>query len=484
MGVRIDTNNELACLKAWINIVNGNSAGYTPAQIGAIKGAYSDQIADWTKYAKEVDATDYDLTDEELSNYIEDGKDAASEACGHDGSKPSFYRTAADCVGGAGSALTSYAGNFGVGDSLVQNSACNAASKATGKVLGKASEATNDVVDAALTAGDKAESKVTEAAGNKGWIISIPLAVATALSYVLKKPNQEEHKAAQELCAVMKGNQQALVDTQNEMAQISDEVEELSNDAIQKNEEGNQKINEEKTDYEFYKKSKEELDKKIDRKEALSPSEKDLYKTCVEYMSKAGENIEKTSEETSQEVSAKHDEINGYQSDYDDALVSMGEIKGTTEFAAGFDKSTQNHCYAEAAAQGLSAVGATKSTIQATKFAMSGGLYTAWAWAFVIAGGGAAVGSGLGAYEQFKMAGDVGAEIKERETTEAFNDSTMEVFNTEFDNYTASVSNFETLELTTPKDIDDNVDNKLAENAKNEENAKKKQKEQNNQNLA
>jgi hypothetical protein len=80
--------------------------------------------------------------------------------------------------------------------------------------------------------------------------------------------------------------------------------------------------------------------------------------------------------------------------------------------------------------------------------------FNAWAWACVALGTFGAVTSGIGAGQQFKMAGEVGQEIQLREGTQDFNEETMGAYEESIDGYDGVIQGVEELEMVIPNDLE------------------------------
>ena len=315
-----------------------------------------------------------------------------------------------------------------------------------------AEAAVNQATTDATTASNEASNK---ASGGKSWIITAPLALAMGIAYQAKKPNKDEHEAAVQLRDDMLPNAQGdLSEAQAVMDEATDNAIELSEEANAANEDANEIIEENKTQFDQYRGALVELQEKAKSGEKLTDSEKELYQELVPSLQDLGEGIQETAEDVGEEVTDLRDDIGSYQSEYDSAADTIAEVQGLTDYAAGFDETAQIMTYVEAASQGLNALSGGKAAVDAGRFAASGGLITSWAWAFSAAGAAGAVMSGLGAAEQYKWAGDIGQEIDLREATQDFGSQTLDSYNEQIDIYDDNIAIVEDLEVEMPDDLE------------------------------
>ena len=444
--------SEAWCRRAYLNYhCHGNSMGLTPQDMGEITQTWSNRLSSWQNSVS-TDETEYDFDDSEYEMYKENGKEAAKEATGHDGSQGGqIARTTGDSISGVAGALGS---TIGAG-------IANTAARAIGGQALKNS-ITKGATYAAAKAGAKGASQ--SAASNSvqnakvGWIITAPLALATGIMYTAKKPNKDEKEACDALQGEMTAAQETLTSAQGDLETYGGEIEELSDLANDTNEDANDEIEDQKTEYDMYYETMVALQAKIDAGEELSDSEKELYKSCVGYLKEIGANITELSEDTTDEVDELYDTIGDYQDGFDTAAETMGEVEGLTDFAESIDESTQIMCYVEGAAQTLNAASGGKAAWEAGAFALSGGLFTAWAWAFAAMGTAGAAMSIVGSFQQFSWAGDVGAEIEMREATQDMNTETLDIYDEQIDYYDGYMAGIEDLELEIPEDFDESLE--------------------------
>lgn len=449
----ININSEASCRRAYLNYhCHGNSMGITAEEMGEITQTWKDKLPSWQSSATS-DENEYEFDDSEFENSKTKGREQAEKDTGHDGSTGGMITRAAvdgaaGLVGGLGTTIGS-----GVANSLAKGIAGDVAKKAAEKAAKKAAE--NATGEASKEAGEKVAGK------SVGFIITAPLALATGTAYMAKKPNKTEKEACDALQTTMTESQGALAEQQSEMENMAGELVDLSDEANDYNDEANDNIEDQKTEYDSYMQTYLELKEKAESGEPLTQEEKDLFEEVVGYLTETGELITEIQEDTTDVVQDIYDDMGTYQEGYDYAAETMGEVEGITDFAEGFDSLTQAMCYVEAGAQTLNAASGAKAAIDAGKFAASGGIFTAWAWAFAAMGAAGGVMSGIGATQQFKWAGEVGTEIDMRKATQDLNADTQDIYDEEIDYYDGLMTGVEDLELEIPDDIEPPEDTEL-----------------------
>ncbi len=434
----ININSEAWCRKAYLNYhCYGNSMNISADEMGEITKAWSSKLNSW-QVTVSNDENQYEFDDSDYSSYKDNGKKAAQEQTGYDGGKGKMITRG---VGDSAFAVANTVGQT-VGKKVAEKVGGKVVEKAAEKIVGKTSEE----VTKNLT-GKAAENAAKNTSGKAaGFIIGCTLGLATGTAYMAKKPNKEQKEACDELQNVMANSQTALSETQADMDAMAEELITLSDEANAANEDANSEIEEQKTEYDMYKASYEALKAKAESGEPLTEDEKALYQELIKYMTETGEGITETQEEATDVVGDLYDDMGTYQEGYDYAAETMGEVEGTTDFAAGFDSATRTMCYVEAGAQTLNAVTAG---IAATK--LMGKAFVGWAFAAV--GFAAAATSGVATAQQIKWAGEVGTEIDMRKDTQDFNTETMDMYDEEIDAYDGFMTGVEDLELEIPDDV-------------------------------
>ena len=449
----ININSEAWCRKAYLNYhCYGNSMNISADEMGEITKKWESKLNSWQATVSN-DENQYEFDDSDYSSYKDNGKKAAQDQTGYEGGKGNMKgRAVGDAVWvgvntigmkgvGAGlSGLGKFAGSK-VGSKLGMKGAEKGLSKAGEKVTQAAGK------EVGKATGKEGAKEGAKKAAKLSDIVTVTMAAATAAMYYAKKPNKDQKEACDELQNVMANSQTALSDTQGDMENMANEIIELSDEANEANEDANDNLEEQKTEYDMYRESYEALKAKAESGEPLTEEEKALYQELVKYMTETGENIEETQEEATDVVGELYEDMGSYQEGYDYAAETMGEVEGTTDFAAGFDSTTRTMCYVEAGAQTLNAVTAG---IAATK--LMGKAFVGWAFAAV--GFAAAASSGVAAGQQIKWAGEVGTEIDMRKDTQSFNTETMDMYTEEIDAYDGQMTGVEDLELEIPDDVE------------------------------
>ena len=437
--------SEAWCRRAYLNYhCYDNTMGLTPADMGEITQAWNHRLSSWQNSVS-TDETEYDFDDSEYEMYKENGREAAQEAAGHDGNQ------AGQAINVAGDAALGTTGV--VFNTIAHKTASKIGEKIMGNAIGNVGQKVCDKF------GEEAAGKVVGA--DYAFIITAPLALATATLYMATQPNKKEKEACDALQGEMTAAQETLTGAQGDMETYGGEIEDLSDLANDTNEDANDEIEELKTEYDMYYETIVALQAKIDAGEELSDSEKELYKACVGYVKELGAEISELSEDTTDEVDELYDEIGDYQEGFDTAAETMGEVEGLTDFAESIDESTRIMCYVEAASQGLNAVSGAKAAYEAFGVATAGSWFfgaTAWAWAFVAMGAAGAAMSGVGVGQQISWAGDVGAEIEMREATQDMNTETLDIYDEQIDYYDGYMAGVEDLELEIPEDFDESLE--------------------------
>ena len=456
----ININSEASCRRAYLNYhCYGNSMGITAEEMGEITQAWKDKLTSWQKCASN-DENEYEFDDSEWRTSLKNGADKAKEESGFDGNttkmKARGGSTNALSVLGTGAALTSAGLGVKAGSQFLKPVVGKAAEKAATEAAKKAGEkAAEKAVEKGLEKGaqEAAQKSAEEGVKNAskgakiGAYIGAEIAIATAAAYFAKKPNKTEKEACDALQNTMIESQGALAEQQSEMESMAGELIDLSDEANDYNEEANDNIEDQKTEYDSYLQTYLELKEKAESGEPLTQEEKDLFKEVVGYLTEIGVQITETQEDTTDTVQDIYEDMETYQEGYDYAAETMGEVQGVTDFAEGFDKSTQTMCYVESASQGLNAVTGAVSGAQL----MAGGW---WNWALGIAAIVAGGTSGIAAAEQLKYAGEVGTEIGMRKDTQDLNTATQDIYDEEIDAYDGLMTGVEDLELEIPDDIE------------------------------
>lgn len=468
------TTSQAYAYKCWYNYnYGGNTMGISAKDMGEITQTWNSELTKWRATAKtSQDENKYEIADDDFNTAKLNAKNTIKDETGYNGKKGKMAtRAATDVALGVAGATAAVVGKKVIqktaenaakkaGTKVFQKVADKAAEKAAQKVFAKAGEkaGTEATEKVAAKAAEDAAAKATKNAGKSAsCIIGCTLALAQGTLYMAKKPNKTEKEACDELQNSMTDSQAALASAQGDMETYASEVEELSDEAAAQNEDANDSIEEDKTEFDMYKASYEALIKKMQSGEALTEEEKNLLNELIPLLQELGVNIQKTSDEATDTVSALYDEIGTYQDGYDEAASTTAEVEAVTDYAEGFDEATRTMCYVESASQGLNVASGAKSTYEAAALAASGSWAfgaTAWAWAFVAMGAAGTAMSTAGVAQQIKWAGDVGTEIDMRKETQNLNVDTQGIYDENIDVYASQLENVEGLELEIPDDLE------------------------------
>lgn len=464
-------SNQAYAYKCWYNYnYENNTMGIPSSAMGEIVTQYNSVLDKWKAVATN-DENKYEISDDDFNAALDNGyKDAAKDAGYEGGGKTGMiFRGVIDSTAGlAGAAAVTIGQKFvtekvakkagakigaeaakGATANFVKNAAQKSAQKAFEKAGGTAAG------EAATEAAKKSGEKVTNAGKSVAWIVAAPLALATGTAYQAKKPNKDQYNAAMELMNTILPDAQAqTVEAQAEMEDADAELIELTDEADTVNEDTNDEIEENKSEFDLYKESYDALIKKVESGEALTQEEKELLKQLVPLMQQLGEDISTLSDDTIEYIQGLYADMKDYQDYFDDAAEMIANVQGITDYAESFDQTAQTMMYVEAGAQTLNAGSGTKAAIQAGKFAASGGIFTAWAWAFVAFGTTGAFLSGRGALEQMGWASETGAEIDLRTATQDLNSATTDIYDERIEDYEGYMETVGDLEIEIPDDIE------------------------------
>ena len=382
----------------------------------------NESISKWMS----VDGTEYEIDDVSYDAAKNAGRNAAAESTGHDGSKGSTFGAVSSAVGGA-------AVVFGaVAPSLMGKGVANSVNWVSTKLGG----------DNRILGGSKETEK------NLGAHATVILAAAVAAKYWASNHNKDQYEAAMKMMETeFPQGEASLYEAQNNMADATDEVTALTEEAEATNEDANDKIEEDKALFDFYREQFLAIKEKQANGVPLTEDEKALVKQLQTLMEELGVGIEETTEETTDSVDELYDNIGEYQDAYDEAGETIAEVEGMTDFAEGFDEATRTLCYVEGAGQTLNAAGATRAAAQLS----AGGF---WNWAFAAIGYAAAASSGIAAGQQFSWAGGLSQEIDARRSVQELGLDTTDIYGEELDNFAGNMEVVEDLELEIPEDME------------------------------
>ena len=425
MSIRI--NSETDCILAYKNHCNG-TVKLSDEELGQIYDKWQARIPAWNEMLS--DENGYEFDDSEFESFVNSGRLAAQEASGHDGKAGGVAaRDGIEAAASVAGGVVSVAGG-GVGSAIANT--------------GHLANQTKSI----FKTGEKVAKNTGKAAGGSNWLpyLAAAIAIATAASYRIDKPNKDEKAASDVYMNEVMGAQAAVYEQQEEMAYIEEQVISLGEEAEAYNEQANEQIITSKTQFDLYRLSYEALKVKIDNGQPLTESEAALFRELTAGLTTKGDEINSTSSETTDVVSQIYDDMGTYQDGLNYAAETFGEAQGLVEEALNLQKSTQNLCYVEAGSQGANAVSAaiTGSSL------MSGGW---WNWALAFATLGAGVSSGFAAAEQKDWAGQVGVGITNSEATADISVAAVEDYSVKVENYDTMIEAVEGLEMQIPDDL-------------------------------
>ena len=478
-SVSLNLNNEVECRKAYINYyVHGNTGGYSASDMGKIASKYSQsEINKWLEGITTLsqDTTEYQMTDDEKSDSQKAGAKAMNEATGYDGDN---------------SGLNARAIGDGVAAGVTTAGATYTACTGGLKNLWNAGKALKNGSSEVLC-----ETSMTNT--GSGWSvnavrIACVTASATGIAYAAKKPNSEQVNACVEATNQIGAIQGSMNDTQADIEEATSKADELAEEGSALQEEANENIEKEKTDYDFYTNSYITLKEKIDSGEKLTEDEQKMYEECIKYMTETGQNIADIQNESSETMNDINSDIEDLTDSYTSSQESIEEYSGALDAVSKFDETTQNACYTEYTSQMVNSISGGASALQmgaiaATEYAEAaaesvtgigaifGGTKLVDAISDTVLALGAGTGaviSGIGANEQHNFAGEAGKTIEIRKQTQTMNEELSNFHTENLELYTANVDLVQNATIEIPDDIEppeDNAEDALADNLTNDE---------------
>lgn len=501
----ININSETDCMRAYLNYhCYDNWRGITDDEMGQIVAKYSDRIPTW-QATMGIDENKYEFDDSEFENWKAEGRKNAEDRTGYSkGDKAGniIEGTVAAGVSGAG-AVNAAVGTVKDVAGMVTKKAVEEVAKETAEAAAKAAvkkvaeDATQratekfmamhgeDLVQGALPDSLKPQledyvakevAKATEEetakqaknaikAQNKqnvGKYIQAGIAIATAAAYLVRKPNQKEAEACNELNQQMFEEQDKLQGAQDEMDYMQGEIIDLSDEAVQLQEETATVIHEEQGEIELFAESRAALKAKAESGVQLSESEKALYVELAADIADNSGNIDDVATESVTTNKAIVGDLESFQSGYDFAAETMANTEGVTDYAESIDKAAKTMCTVEGISQTANAfTGATAGAKLLLGSLPMNFLAKAMGAASIAAG----LASGKFALDQFKRAKEIQVEIDNRTATQDFNLETNDVYTEELDMFEANVDTVKALEAPTPVETDEGLlDETLPEN--------------------
>ena len=498
--------------------------GISASDIGSIEAAWQSKLSSW-KASTALDYNVYEIDDSDWDKGVEDGKQQGRDLTGYKGTGWQKTGQIANCtedvalsIGGAAARVAAKEAMKEVGEKAVSavaektsekiiERAGEKAVKDAGKkaVKNAAKQGIKDAADlkliketaeneaktvvekgaekaaqkAAEDTAEEATAKASEKAGeNAGVLIACAADGITAGLYRIQKPNKKEYEAVMAVNEDLPNQQNKSTGAQGEIITMDGELMTLTDDANTHMTESNDQMSENKTDYDFYANTKRYLDEAKTAGHKFDQDEAKLYKECVEHMIESADNVDLTFDEAESSVNEIYDTMGEYEGRFDEKANEIAEVDGVTEYVENIDESTKIMCYVEGGAQTLNAGFAAWDVYKAGGTAMElfaipygagvplGLLYTAAAGVALAAG----TSDGFAAADQFKWAGEINQEIKNREDTEKINEASKEEYDENIDHYALYMEDVEQgLELEKPDDIEKPEDTGAVPVADNEQ---------------
>ena len=434
MSVNVNGISESQAYKIWYNYnFKGNSVGVSDSDYAALVKKWHSELNKWSNLAN--DENKYEISDEDFDDAKSTGKDNAKKETGYDGGHGNMLgRTIAD---GACAAV-----GAGVASPAIANAAKGAVGKIKGLFGGKSSSST--------------ATKSAKGAGKAGVLVACALSVASAVLYMVKKPNKDQVEACETMKnEVLPEQQQILADTQDNLAETGELALSAAEEAEEVNEEANANIEEQKTEFDSMKETLYYIESDKASGMTLREDQKEWLKNNLPLMQEKGAEVAELQESATEDVEEKYEALGDLQENFDNAAESSANVEGVTEFAESFDRATKNNCTAEGIIQGIggasAAINGAKAISIGTGLSIFGGIaYIAAGVAAVAAG----VKDGFAAAEQFKWAGIAGDAIDARKNTQDMNEETQEIYEEGVDDYEGFMGVVEDLELDIPDDME------------------------------
>ena len=401
--------NQSYAYRCWYNYQkDGNTMCISEADMQKVIQQWSSNITNWEALA-EQDVTEYSIEDSEDWNLsYDEGSSAAKE------------EATKDIVTKNGKTKEGWDGN--VKKSKNKNIANGVAAGAT----------------AAATAGIAASSATIATAANTGmnagfWVITCPLVLAVGILYEAMRPNRKENEALKNLKTLMETGQANLLATSAHLEETDLELTGLATASDENKRTTEEEIAAKQELIELAKAAYDAIVARVKAGEPLSPSDKSKLEACKAQIAALQVEIDELQLSSIEFSTANSEAIAAKKGEFDAQALNIAQTKGTTDYAASFDKTTRDVAIVQAVAQGLNVASGTYAAIQAGIFAAStswlfGSGAWAWAWmAMAIAGAGM---SAHGVVEQSIIANQINKELDVRENAEG----TIETTTVDYEN--------------------------------------------------
>ena len=419
----------------WLEYRSGNTQGLTEYDINQIETRWAMFVPSWEDDSS-IDYNAYVIGDDNYDALVEESSNDSGEQTGLDNVKAN--KTGRWVNTGATAGLS------------VGSGVCALAAK----------DGTMGMFEMA-----ESQSGLGECASqNTMAYVAIGLAVANVAKYYLTKPNEQAHDACVEMQEHIATGQEATNTAADTMLKNEQSAIALSDEATYLNESTNSVFVVEKTEFDFFASSLDNLQKKAETDGGLDSDEMTLYNTLAVDADATYEVVNTMAEDTQASVEELYTQMEGYQQEFDDAAGTIADLQGMTEYVASFDESTVKTCKWETIGQYTNAGSAT---IAAGKL-MATGMW--WNYAVAAVGFGAAVGSMFAANEQSNMKLDVERSVNMRKAAEQTGTSALATYDSTITGYGSALNNVENLEMLIPEDTQSNYVAEAPEKADREEN--------------
>lgn len=429
--------NQAYAYKCWYNYnYENNTMGIPSSAMGEIVTQYSGVMKDWKATATN-DENKYEISEDNFSDSYDAGKQRGKDSSGgHDGS-----------TDGTGSAVAS---------------TVNVVGGVAAGVMGVLTSITALSGKAALTKPGAITLSGTVAAAVIGGALA-----ASGTYLVAAKPNKDPADACEQLTQDMGTAQSEIMEQDSIMEDADGELIELADEADSANENTNAEMEENKSEFDLYKESYDNLVAKLESGEELTEEEKELLKELIPLMQQLGVNIEELQGDATDYISELYESMEEYQEYFDDAAEKIAEIQGMTDFAAAFDEATKENANMVKTTATVGTVGAGAIVtagaigIKAGKAKMAT-VFGAGYGAAQVAAGITATALGVAAGVEFQVAAKqqseyadkASIEIDARVATQDLNSTLNDVYDERVEDFEGYMGIVEDLELEVPDDME------------------------------
>lgn len=407
--------NQGYAYKCWFNYnKDGNTMRISETDIKALTETWSGKLAKWEAKA-EQDITEYSIEgDYEWNSAYDEGKDAAKA----EATKDTTNKKGKTVEGWDGDVKksknmnTANAAVAGVGGAF----AVAGAASAIGLNIGIAMKAGNVPL---------------------GFIIAAPLVLAVGVLYECTSPNRKENEALKNLKTFMETGQANLQTASLEMEQADLEMTALATSSNENKTTTEEEIAAKQELIELAKAAYNAIVARVKGGEPLTSADKAKLNACKTQIAGLQEEINALQLSSIEFSTANSDAIEGKKSEFDTHAQNIAKEKGTTDYAATFDKGTRDGAILQATMHGLNVAAGIVTMVQAAMFAASGGPFTIWAACFTVV---AAAGTAMSTHavvEQSMIADQIGKELDVRENTEVTIENTTVDYENKLSNLVA-----------------------------------------------